>query len=230
MKTTRLLGLLICLIIGNASLSWAQYVPKEEREKRSKADSSKTTTPEKKPTVQPREDPKPRKERASSLSGQSFSDRLVFGGNTWLQLGTFTRVDLFPTVGYRLTEKLIAGVGINYQYLSTRYDITNSQGQRSSVRVSEHYYGWRVFAQQFVVPPVFAWAELESTNGNFYDFDTQAFSRRWLYNPMVGLGYQQGNSDRLGTGFYFMVLYNLNYVESISQYSSPWVTRVGFTF
>ncbi len=229
MKKTRLFILCICLNISSMSLGLAQYVPKEEREKKTKADSASTISPEK-PPVQARSKPTARKEPTSSLSEQSFSERLVFGGNTWLQLGTFTRVDLFPTVGYRLTEKLITGVGVNYQYLSTRYDIISAQGQRSSFRVSEHYYGWRVFAQQFVVPPVFIWAELESTNGNFYDLNAQEFSRRWLYNPMIGAGYQQGNRDKLGTGFYFMILYNLNYVDGLSQYNSPWVSRVGFTF
>jgi hypothetical protein len=216
---------LLFLFLVHSWASIAQYVPKDDRDKKNKSDSTTKTVPEK-PKVEPRTETKVKKQRASSLSDQSFGERLIFGGSTWLQLGTLTRIDLFPTVGYKVTDKFIAGVGLNYQYLSVRYNYSNGQ----SIRVTENYYGGRVFGQYFVVPPIFVWAELEATNGNFFNQETQSFTRKFVYNPMIGAGYQQGNGDKLGTGFYFLILYNLNYDEFNSQYSSPWVTRVGFAF
>ncbi len=209
--------ILLVLACMSFSVSWAQYVPKEER---------------KKPQAEPAKTPEPTKEKNDNQnkkdrSDESLRDRLIFGGSTWLQLGNITRIDLLPFVGYKVTDKTILGVGGQYQYLSARYNIGTLR-----VDVKESYYGWRVFGQQFFSEyvPIFVMAELEATNGNFYDFDVFDYRRQWIYSPLIGGGYQQPISGKLGSGAYIQILYNLNYNENFSQYASPWITRVGFAF
>lgn len=218
MKTnSKLLSLVVLMLFVGFSVSQAQYVPKEERKK---PQTEPTKTPE--PNVEKKEEP-----AKKSRDGESFRDRLIFGGSTWLQLGNITRIDLFPSLGYKVADKTILGAGVQYQYLSARYNIGTFR-----VDVTESYYGWRVFGQQFFSEylPIFVMAELEATNGNFYDFDIFDFRRQWIYSPLIGGGYQQPVGGKLGTGGFIQLLYNLNYNENFSQYASPWITRVGFTF
>ncbi len=214
---TRVMLVLLILACMSFSTSWAQYVPKEER---------------KKPQTEPTKTPVPTKEKKQmpnkkDKGGESLKDRLIFGGSVWLQLGNITRIDLFPSLGYKVTDKTILGVGAQYQYLSARYNIGTFR-----VDVAESYYGWRVFSQQFFSDfvPIFIMAELEATNGNFYDFDVFDYRRQWIYSPLIGGGYQQPTGGKLGTGGFIQILYNLNYNENFSQYASPWITRVGFAF
>ena len=47
---------------------------------------------------------------------ESFADKLVYGGSFGLQFGSLTLVDVSPVIGYRITEKLEAGLGFTYKY------------------------------------------------------------------------------------------------------------------
>ncbi len=50
-----------------------------------------------------------------------FSDRLVFGGDIGLSVGNYTYVNVSPAVGYRITDRLTAGLGPIYIYQSDKY-------------------------------------------------------------------------------------------------------------
>ena len=47
-------------------------------------------------------------------------DKVVVGGNLGAQFGDLTYIEVSPTVGYKLTEKWLAGVGARYIYVKPR--------------------------------------------------------------------------------------------------------------
>jgi hypothetical protein len=146
-------------------------------------------------------------------------DRLVFGGNLGFQFGDVTLIDVSPLIGYQFTEKVMAGVGISYQY----YNDT-----RFTPKFSTSIFGGRVFGRYYFIDNVFAHAEYEILNYDAGFIDPMGFfnTRRVTANNMyVGGGLVlpiAGNA-----GFNIMILYNLN-ENSESLYSNP-VYRIGFT-
>ena len=47
---------------------------------------------------------------------ESKWDKLVFGGNIGLQIGTITYIEISPNVGYYFFPKFMSGIGVTYQY------------------------------------------------------------------------------------------------------------------
>ena len=47
-------------------------------------------------------------------------DRLFVGGNFGLTFGNYTLINVSPQIGYRFTQHLAAGVGLNFQYVSLK--------------------------------------------------------------------------------------------------------------
>jgi transcriptional regulator with XRE-family HTH domain len=45
-------------------------------------------------------------------------EKLFFGGNFGLTFGNYTLINVSPQIGYRFTERLAAGMGVNMQYVS----------------------------------------------------------------------------------------------------------------
>ena len=152
----------------------------------------------------------------------SFRDRLFFGGNFGLQFGNVTNIDISPLVGYRITPKFSAGLGITYQYI--RY---NDFDYNTSV------YGGRLFSRFIVTGPnaptnVFIHAEYEILNGDVINPNTLLIEKDWVPGAFAGLGFIQGIGGRAAFGL--TVLYNFLYDPERSFYGSPWVVRAGFTF
>ena len=53
--------------------------------------------------------------------------RIFFGGNLDMGFGTVTQISLSPEVGYRITNRLSAGVGIDYMFVySEEYNFKGS--------------------------------------------------------------------------------------------------------
>jgi len=75
----------------------------------------------------------------------TFKDRVYYGGNLGLQLGTVTLIDLSPLAGVMLSPKFSTGLGGTYQY----YDDTRFQGAAGSS------FGGRAFARYNVLPNIF---------------------------------------------------------------------------
>jgi hypothetical protein len=147
-----------------------------------------------------------------------LKERLYFGGNLGLQVGTVTRIDVSPLAGVMITPKFSSGVGATYQY----YDDNRFQGSTGSS------YGGRVFARYNVLPNIFAYSELESINWNAYNYSNDRFQRTWTDAFFLGAGYFAPFGPRGGANFTF--LYNLMHDNRNSFYSEPYVIRVGFVF
>jgi hypothetical protein len=131
----------------------------------------------------------------------SFKDRVYYGGNLGLQLGTVTLIDLSPLAGVMLSPKFSTGLGATYQY----YDDNRFQGAAGSS------FGGRAFARY-----------------NAYNYAQDNFQRTWTEAFFVGAGYFAPFGSRGGANFTF--LYNLKHSNREAYYSEPYLLRVGFVY
>lgn len=150
-----------------------------------------------------------------------ISKRIFFGGNFGLQFGRKTFIDVSPLIGYRITDKLSAGVGVIYNYYSENLD---------GYTFNTNIYGGKVFGSYYIYDNLFLHSELEaiSLESQFFDIGKQFQNqdRFWVESILVGGGYKflLGNNS----GINAMILFNLN--ESInSPYRNP-IFRLGFIF
>jgi len=86
-----------------------------------------------------------------------------------------------PSVGYKATERLSAGVGVRTFY----YFINNPAGFDDQ---SFLFYGPAVFGRVKVTQDIYIQAEYDY---NSYQFSQNA-DRRWIGTPLLGLGYSSG--------------------------------------
>lgn len=154
---------------------------------------------------------KDKKEKPES----SFSwDRFFWGGNVGAWIGNPTFVDLSPLVGYKITEKFSAGVGVIYNYYSYTY---------SNYKYSTNLIGSRLYGRYFIFENVFAQAGWDHINrDNPYAFNPN--ERVWVDNVLVGGGVRYPISDN----FYCIAagMFNLNQTP-LSPYSNP-IIQIGF--
>jgi hypothetical protein len=145
-----------------------------------------------------------------------LKERLYFGGNFGLQVGTITMIDLSPLVGVMITPKLSGGVGTTFQY----YKDSRFQGSGGAS------YGGRIFGRYNIFPRIFTQVEYESINWRTYDYSDDVFRRTWSNALFVGGGYFVPFGPRGGANFTF--LYDILHDNRNSYYAEPYVIRVGF--
>lgn len=189
--------LLLLLIFGFADHSFGQYT---------KSDDKKT--------------------KDNPLSELTFRDRLFTGGNVGFNIfSNYLFLDIAPIVGYKITDKLGAGVGIRYSLL-----------RNLSTKTTWSNYGGSVFARYKVIPQIFLHTEVEALRSYNYDIHSPNYGHRAMaYMWFVGAGYSSGNSS--GVNFSLMLLYDLiDHINSPYQNSYlfgpsgiPLIARGGIT-
>lgn len=166
-------------------------------------------------------------------------DNLFFGGNMGLQFGTITYINLSPVVGYRVSDRVNAGVGLTYIYLS----------QNFPYGLKDNMIGGKVFGQYFIWNGIFAHTEYE-----FINFSNQILpSANTLNNGSITpsftlnnssiippLGRSNSNNFYIGPGYQqafgrrafsqIMLLYNVIYDRYNSPYNNPFAIRIMFGF
>jgi len=144
-------------------------------------------------------------------------DKVFFGGNLGLQVGSVTYINVAPIVGYKVTDRYRVGVGINYIY-------TNYFGQ------AHHLIGGRLFQQFFVWKGIFLHAEYEFMDypSGYVNNGTNKIQRNIANAFNLGAGYQQNFGRRAFTNV--MILYNVIHDRNNTIYNTPWSLRftVGF--
>lgn len=160
----------------------------------------------------------PLREREENDTGERFADRLFIGGGLGLQFGTSTYIEIAPIIGYKLTERLSAGLGLKYIYYKLKYSSTQSY--------STNIYGGGPFVRFNVIEGLFLHAEYEVLNLEVPDIYYREYVRKNITSVFLGGGYRQmiGNSSSLD----LLLLFNVN--ESMyTPYPNP-VIRIGFSF
>lgn len=150
----------------------------------------------------------------------THKERTFFGASAGLAISQFeTYIMLAPSVSYRLTNNILAGVGVKYIY---------SQFNFAGVSSKNSIYGGSLFAQHNIFSPkFFVHGELESLNGEVRERFTNTFSRRWVTMGFVGAGYRNFYSER---SFYqIMVLYDL-IDDPYSPYPYMWGLPITLRF
>lgn len=139
-------------------------------------------------------------------------DRVIVGGGFGLQFGDITLVDISPTVGYMLTDRLLSGIGGRYMYFESKIP---------GLEFKDNIYGGNVFSQYLILENFLAHVELEVLNlQRGYDLE----DRINITSFFVGGGYR---SSLGGNSFAsILILYNLN-DDIYTPYTNP-VIRIGF--
>lgn len=151
-----------------------------------------------------------------------WRDKVFFGAGGGLQFSNIaTMVAVMPSVGYRITPKLSAGVTGMYQF--TRY---------RDIQLSAHNYGASLFTRYFVLPQLYITSEYEQLNFDIISYD-RSRQRHWVDRMLVGAGYFQSSGRGRG-GMLIGVMYDLFYTSQNRSanypYRSPFVYRIGFIF
>ena len=152
-----------------------------------------------------------RRDSTPPLSELSTLKRVTWGGSMAIQLGTVTLLGASPKIGYRVTEKLTAGLGGTYYYISDKVYGNTSK-----------FYGASAYARHLIMPRIFVHAEAERVHMRIgYELQPTAIDMLW-----IGGGYYTSISPRAAAGMVLLydVLENPN-----SPYSNPDI-RGGITF
>ena len=142
---------------------------------------------------------------ATSISAQqveneekqsNWKDKLVLDGNLALRFGASTLIGGNPQIGYRITDKIIAGAGYSYFLSSTKI---------GSVKYNDKLHGPTAFTRLLVTDNLFARADYQSLMyvlDSASDAPPQTFNRDRLF---LGGGYRYPLSSRVNfTGGLFL--------------------------
>lgn len=175
--------------------------------------------------------------------------RLLFGGGIGLGFGTYTNIYIAPSVGYRLTDNLAAGVSLGYNYLNIKnYYVSYNAitGAQKSMSLSQSIYSGSIWARYTIIENILIQAEFELNNISDYQtfkYDKDGWAvpdakRLTIPSLLLGGGYRQplGNNSYLFMMAMYDVLQNIpsntrefqNQKVSISPYAGGLFFRVGF--
>ncbi|MBN1159053.1 MAG: hypothetical protein JXA61_06695 [Bacteroidales bacterium] len=160
-----------------------------------------------------------------------FAQRLVFGGDIGLSFGTITYIKLAPVVGYRITDRLTAGLGPIYIFEKYKnYNLqTSTYGGKAtlSFTIIRGSGGSGVLGigdivlhaenELINVEPLYV-----NPNPFYYDFG----ERLWIDNLLVGGGLSQTLGGSLGISMF--ILWDVTQ-NPYSPYNNP-VIKFGFYF
>jgi len=148
----------------------------------------------------------------------TLSERLYFGGGLGFGTGTgYTQFSLSPIVGYMVTPKFSAGMGLTYQNYSYSY---------TTPSISVQQYGFSPFAR-YNINELFLYGEFNALNSPTY-ISTTRTERAFYTRLLAGLGYTFTTGRDRG-GLNAVALYDLAYKNN-GIFQSPWVIRVFFTY
>lgn len=167
-------------------------------------------------------------DQKSKEGAPSFKERLFFGGNLGLQLGSITDIQISPVAGYWVLPRIAVAAGPTYRYYK-------------ELDVSTALYGGKAYVQLYVVQDLNSFIpmgvhtgiflhmedELLSLKSSFWKYPNPYTTDRFYVNTLLagaGLSQQIGRRSSLN----FIVLWPLN--DSLyGIYSKPEI-RVSFIF
>ncbi len=160
-----------------------------------------------------------------------YKGRFFVSPDFGLQLGTLTRIELAPSLGYFPLERLAFGVGARYEFYQDNF--TGASIPKT------HIYGAKLFSRfvlikniDNIVPlnmftSIFVHAENEilSLENRYFKWPSYPSEGRFLLNTVLaGAGFAQPTSEN--SSFTFMVLWDLSNNSLRSPYPNP-LLRIG---
>lgn len=154
----------------------------------------------------------------SASAQNKLADRIYFGGGFGFSANSNqTNVSVSPQVGYKVTDRYSAGIGILYQYVNDKQQ-----------DISINNYGWSIFNRFNVTEQFFAFAEFERLLfENFLSLNPERKERLGYNSLLLGGGYSEQLSRN--ASFSITALYNVLYdvADDPQPYNSPLVLRAG---
>ena len=176
----------------------------------------------------------------TAQQNHSFRDRFFFGGNFGLAIGSYTDIEISPHVGYYITPRWAAGIGMTYEYYNNKFHrVIASNPYIQYERYETHIWGGRLFSNYVIINNIndfiplgfnfriFAHVEYEalSYEKNFYDDD--ATGRELQHSVLVGGGLRFPMGKR--SSMNLTILWNLNSHLNDFYGSGP-IIRLGYNF
>ncbi len=163
---------------------------------------------------------------------ERFSQRLVFGGDIGLSFGSITYINLSPVIGYRITDRLTAGVGPIYiyeKYKNLNFETSTYGGK--AVASFALIKGSPESGNFLGLGNIVLHVENEITNVEplYYNAFTNLYrlgDRIWIDNLLLGVGLIQTISGRFSISMFIMWDVTQN---DYSPYSNP-IFKFGFGF
>jgi hypothetical protein len=107
--------------------------------------------------------------------------KVYLGGYMSLTVGSYTRIGVYPLLGYKFTPKLSGGLKIGYEYVSDK---------RYASTYTSSNYGGSIFARYRIIPRLYAHIEYEQFSYELYNYDGTS-NREWIPFLYLGGGYSQ---------------------------------------
>jgi hypothetical protein len=158
-----------------------------------------------------------------------FSDRLVFGGDIGLSVGTYTYINVSPAVGYRLTNRLTVGLGPIYIYENYKNYNLESSMYGAKVITSFTVLRGTDINPNFQIGNLILHMENEVLNVKPLVPDQYGWAygnRLWIDNFLVGGGLSQSISSKFNVSV--LILWDVTN-NVYSPYSNP-IFKIGFGF
>jgi len=178
---------------------------------------------------------------SAAQSNYSLRDRLFFGGGFGLSIGSYTDIEVSPHVGYYITPRWAAGVGVIYEYYNYKYHPSYDPllGYYRLERFETHIWGGRLFTNYVLVNNVNDWLPLGLNFRIFahIEYEALSYEKRFFYYDATGRELQHsflvGGGLRFPTGkrssMNLTILWNLN--SNLNDvYGGGPILRLGFNF
>jgi hypothetical protein len=168
----------------------------------------------------------------------SFRDRLFFGGSFGLSIGSYTDIEISPHVGYYITPRWAAGVGITYEYYNNKYHFVDPYSGQTE-RFETYIWGYRIFTNYVILNNVNDWIPLGFNFRIFAHVEFEDLSYENRFFDYFATGRKMQNSFLVGGGLRFPTgkrsSMNLTLLWNISSslddvYRSGPILRFGYNF
>ncbi|MFA8449357.1 MAG: hypothetical protein ACEPOW_01545 [Bacteroidales bacterium] len=143
-------------------------------------------------------------------NSNDFWRKVFVGGGIGAQFGDITLLEISPKVGYRITDRWLAGLGLSYSYYKNTF---------YKPVYETHLFGASIFSQYLIFTNIFAQVEYGQISYeqvyNIYPLETRRIS---VPQFLVGGGYRQPLGG--GSAIYISLLFDV-IGDKNSPYTDP---------
>jgi hypothetical protein len=165
------------------------------------------------------------------IEEESRKGRFFIAPDIGILLGTVTRLEISPVLGYHLADRISFGIGGRYEYYNSKSPYIVYQTNIWGIRSLARYEFIRDFHN--IIPlnihlGIFGHFEFEALNLDSEVFHTPTLyeGRYWYNTVLMGVGFIQRTG--LNSAVTVVALWDSN-TSTSSPYSSP-IMRFGFQF
>ncbi|MCU7548660.1 hypothetical protein OCK74_06000 [Chitinophagaceae bacterium LB-8] len=164
--------------------------------------------------------------KAQDAGGNAPANPWFYGGNFGLSFGDYTLINVSPLVGYRFSEMLAAGGGVNFQYSSIKNHYDNGADYS---KVSQGVVGLNIFGRFYPIRNLMLQIQPEANYvfGNEKFYTTPPYENK--FNKIVpsllggaGLVFPAGRGATIISVFYDLLQ------DSSSPYGNQPIINFGY--